>query len=150
MFVVCVWPSWGATLFSPLPGPALPSLPRAHTPTAPHTPTATHPRCNPEGDPQHTVELLNALAVKTVQAAGVTLIHDAYSAVTSVCGPLYFNCTLCDNEARYTCPEYQAIGGICGFHYTPPGWEVLANSTVTALRQALAQRRGPLAGRGPE
>jgi hypothetical protein len=58
------------------------------------------------------VEALNALAVKTVTAAGVTDIHDAYTAVTNVCGSLYYNCTLCDNEAvdfAATCPSY--VGG---------------------------------------
>ena len=100
--------------------------------------------CNPPGDPQDTVELLNALAVRAVAAAGVTRIHDAYAAVRAACSPsgaLYANCSLCDNEARYTCPAYVAAGGICGFHFSPPGWELMANGTVAAIRAALADRR---------
>ena len=100
--------------------------------------------CNPPGDPQNTVELLNALAVRTVTATGVTRIQDAYSAIKSACSPSganYANCSLCDNEARYQCDAYQKIGGICGFHFSSPGWELMANGTVTAIRAALADRR---------
>jgi len=101
--------------------------------------------CNPPGDPQNTVELLNELAVKTVRETGVTHIHDAYASIKAACAPAggnYANCSLCDNEAQYACPEYRAAGGICGFHFSPPGWELMANGTVAAIRAALAER-GP-------
>ena len=100
--------------------------------------------CNPPGDAQNTVELLNALAVRTVTAAGVTRTHDAYAAVKAACSPSganYANCSLCDNESEYTCDAYRAAGGICGFHFSSPGWELMANSTVAAIRAALADRR---------
>lgn len=100
--------------------------------------------CNPPGDPQNTVELLNDLAVRTVRAAGVTLIHDAYTSVKDACAPNggnYANCSLCDNESQYACPAYRAAGGICGFHFSSPGWQLMANGTVTAIRAALADRR---------
>lgn len=99
--------------------------------------------CNPPGNPQNTVELLNALAVRAVTAAGVTRVQDAYAAVKAACSPSganYANCSLCDNESQYQCDAYKKIGGICGFHFTPPGWEVMANQTVAAVRAALADR----------
>jgi hypothetical protein len=39
------------------------------------------------------VETKNALAVKTVKAAGVSRINDLYSVVTAKCGKAYKNCT---------------------------------------------------------
>ena len=78
----------------------------------------------------------------TVARAGVTAVHDSYSVIFSACGgALYYNCSLCDNEAAYACPAYRALGGFCGYHYVAPGWELLANSTAAAIRGALAQRR---------
>lgn len=55
------------------------------------------------------------------------------------------DCTLCDNEQKNfpDCAAYSAPapnGGICGFHFSPSGWEVLVNNTVRALRGALAER----------
>lgn len=100
--------------------------------------------CNPPGDPQSTVELLNALAVRTVRAAGVERIHDAYAQVAAVCAPgggNWVNCSLCDNESQYQCAAYKAEGGTCGFHFSPPGWQVMASGTVAAIRAALADRR---------
>ena len=94
--------------------------------------------CNPPGAPQTTVEDLNALSVATVQAAGVTRILDQYVVVTGVCGKLYSNCSLCDNESQYACPAYKAAGGQCGYHYVEAGWDLLANATVAAIRSALA------------
>ena len=68
---------------------------------------------DPVDDPQNDVEMKNALAVKTVKAHGVTLIDDLFTAVTDVCGKVYKNCSLCDNESA-------AHPGItCGFHYSP-------------------------------
>jgi hypothetical protein len=90
--------------------------------------------------PAHNVEALNALALQTVCAKGVP-INDLYSVITGFCGAEYVNCSICDNEARDFCPQYAAAGGVCGFHYVAPGWELLANATVTAIRAALAARR---------
>lgn len=55
------------------------------------------------------------------------------------------DCSLCDDEQQnfLGCSAYQQPapnGGICGFHYSPQGWEVLANNTVKALRGVLAER----------
>ena len=100
--------------------------------------------CNPPGDAQNTVELLNALAVRTVRAAGVTRIHDAYAEVKAACAPgggNYANCSLCDNEGQYACPAYRAAGGICGYHFSSAGWQLMAEGTVAAIRAALAERR---------
>jgi hypothetical protein len=82
------------------------------------------------------VELKNALAVQTVQSAGVTRINDLYSVITDFCGPVpYKNCSYCDDESQYH-PGIQ-----CGFHYVSAGYEALAASTVASLRAALADRR---------
>ena len=114
------------------------------------TPMMAQHYCSPPGPPQTSVEDINALAVATVRAAGVTRIDDAYAAITSVCGPLYKNCSLCDNEqANFPgCAAYSAPapnGGICGFHFSSRGWETLANNTVRALRGVLAERRAAAA-----
>jgi len=77
------------------------------------------------------VEDKNAVAVKTVQANGVTRIHDLYHVVTDVCGAVYKNCTLCDDESKYR------PGIECGFHYSAQGWEVIATSTAATIRAAL-------------
>ena len=82
-------------------------------------------------DPRNDVEDKNALAVATVKSRGVTRIDDLYSLVTSKCGKTYRNCSLCDDESKYH------PGGQCGFHYSPAGWEVLANQTAAAIRSAL-------------
>jgi hypothetical protein len=97
--------------------------------------------CNPPGPPQSTVEDLNSLAIATVKAAGVARILDAYSVITRVCGDLYVNCSLCDDEAQYACPAYREMGGQCMFHYVAEGWELLANATAGAIRGALAETR---------
>ena len=83
-------------------------------------------------NPRNDVETKNALAVKTVQALGVKQIDDLYSAITAVCGNVYKNCSLCDNESQYH-PE-----GECGYHYSPAGWEILAKQTAKYLSAALA------------
>ena len=83
-------------------------------------------------NPQNDVEDKNALAVATVKAHGVTLIDDLYSAVTAVCGKVYRNCSLCDDESRYH------PGGQCGYHYSSEGWELLATQTAKHIRDALA------------
>ena len=88
-------------------------------------------RPNTPDDPQNDVEFKNALAVKTVRAHGVAAIDDLYSAVTAVCGKVYKNCSLCDNESQYH------PGGQCGFHYSPAGWELLATQTAKAISDAL-------------
>lgn len=131
--------NWTRVLASPGPSGVAPTLIYATM-----TPMMEAHYCNPPGPPQSTVEDLNALAVKTVQAQGVTLIHDLYSVVTGFCGPKYFNCSICDNESAYACPSYAKMGGICGFHYTEAGWELLANSTATVIRESLHKRRAAL------
>jgi len=132
--------NWTAVLAAPYNG-VTPSLIYATM-----TPMMAAHWCNPPGDPQNTVELLNALAVRTVQAAGVTHIHDAYTTIRNACGgALYSNCSLCDNESMYACDAYKAAGGICGFHFSSQGWEVLANSTANSIRAVLAERRADAA-----
>ena len=88
---------------------------------------------DPVLDPQNDVEAKNALAVKTVKAHGVTVIDDLYTAVTDVCGKVYRNCSLCDDESQYH-PQ-----GECGFHYSPAGWELLANQTASYIAAAMAE-----------
>ena len=87
-------------------------------------------------NPQKDAEIKNALAVKTVKAHGVANIDDLYSAVTAVCGKVYRNCSLCDDESEYH-PQ-----GQCGYHYSAAGWELLATQTATHISDALAL--GPL------
>ena len=82
-------------------------------------------------DPQNDVEYKNALAVKTVRAHGVNAIDDLYSAVTAVCGKVYKNCSLCDDESKYH------PAGQCGYHYSPAGWELLASQTAKAISNSL-------------
>ena len=88
-------------------------------------------RPNTPDDPQNDVEYKNALAVKTARAHGVNTIDDLYSAVTAVCGKVYRNCSLCDDESTYH------PGGQCGYHYSPAGWELLASQTAKAISDAL-------------
>jgi len=105
------------------------------------TPMMEQRACNPPGVPAHNVEALNALAVETVTAKGVP-VHDLYGLIFGACGGKdYVACPLCDNETQYACEAYQREGGICMFHYVTQGWELLANSTVTAIREALKARR---------
>ena len=80
---------------------------------------------------QNDVEMKNALAVKTVKQHGVTLIDDLYTAVTDVCGKVYKNCPLCDDESK------AHPGGKCGFHYSPAGWRLLANQTASFIKSAM-------------
>lgn len=117
-------------------GPRTPSLIYATM-----TPFMQQKWCNPPGQPQQDVETKNALAVATVQAVGVRnlTIHDLYSVVTSHCGTKYSTCDWCDNEAQYACPAYP---GFCGYHYVQAGVAAIAASTVAAIRNALALRRG--------
>jgi hypothetical protein len=91
-------------------------------PSRPHDPVL---------DPRNDVETKNAMAVKTVKAHGVTVIDDLYTAVTDVCGKVYRNCSLCDDEGQYH------RQGQCGFHYSPAGWEMLANQTASFIAKAL-------------
>ena len=86
-------------------------------------------------NPRNDVETKNALAVKTVQEHGVGVIDDLYSAITAVCGTVYVNCSLCDDESAYH-PQ-----GKCGFHYSQSGWELLAKQTVDHIKTALSQRQ---------
>lgn len=95
-----------------------------------------HRYLNPPGPPQSDVETKNALAVKTVQAHGVTRINDLYSVVTAHCGAVYKDCDICDDESAYH-PE-----GKCGYHYVAAGWELLAESAATSIRDALSARSG--------
>lgn len=105
------------------------------------TPMMAQRVCNPPGVPAHNVEALNALALATVRAKGVP-VNDLYDVIYSACGSHdYTNCSLCDNEANNFCPEYTTAGGRCGFHYVSQGYELLANSTVAAIRAALVARR---------
>ena len=101
------------------------------------TPYMPEKYLNPPGPARDDVETKNALAVRTVRAAGVTQINDLYSVVTSRCGQVYQNCSICDDESQYHAP----YTGQCGYHYVQAGWALLANATVTALREALAGRR---------
>jgi len=86
---------------------------------------------DPVLDPRNDVEIKNALAVKTVREHGVTVIDDLYTAVTDVCGKVYKNCSLCDDESTYH-PQ-----GACGYHYSAQGWELLANQTASYIAKAL-------------
>ena len=127
--------NWTQVLALPGPGgKAPPSLIYA-----PMTPMMAQRWCNPAGVPQHNVEALNELALKTVGAMGVP-INDLYSVITGVCGAQYANCSLCDVETQYFCPAYAAAGGVCGFHYVARGWELLANSTIASIKAALQPR----------
>ena len=118
-----------------VPPPSPPSLIYATM-----TPMMAQRYCNPPGIPAHNVEALNALAVKTVSSLGIP-INDLYTVITDFCGTSYVNCSICDNEAQYQCPAYKNAGGICGFHYTATGFEMLANSTVASIRAALKLRK---------
>lgn len=84
-------------------------------------------RFNPIDD----VELKNSIALETVKAQGVTTIDDLYSAITAICGKMYRNCSLCDDESQYH-PQ-----GQCGYHYSPSGWQVLAQQTMRYIDAAL-------------
>ena len=128
--------NWSDVLALPGPGGAKPPS----LIYAPMTPMMAQRVCNPPGVPAHNVEALNALALQTVRAKGVP-VNDLYSVITGFCGAEYVNCSICDNEAKDFCPQYAAAGGVCGFHYVTLGWELLANTTVTAIRAALAARR---------
>lgn len=91
------------------------------------------------------VEMKNALAVKTVKAAGVARINDLYSVITQKCGAKYRNCSICDDESKYhgmnsTLPCDPPVQ--CGYHYVTEGWRMLANATQIAIRAALHSRRG--------
>lgn len=85
------------------------------------TPMMAEKWCNPPGAPQVDLETKNAVAVATVQAAGVKNINDLYSVVTAHCGDKYFTCDWCDVETQNFCEAYQKVGGICGFHYKTAG-----------------------------
>jgi hypothetical protein len=65
------------------------------------------------------VEDLNARAIAIMQSRGIP-IADLYHRVTSFCGPVYYNCSICDNEWN------PATNTTCGYHYNPQGWEYLA------------------------
>lgn len=80
---------------------------------------------------QDDVEKKNAVAVKTVRAHGVTLVDDLYKAVTNVCGTVYKDCPLCDDESKFH-PE-----GKCGAHYSPAGWRLLSNQTAAYILKAM-------------
>lgn len=64
------------------------------------------------------VEQLNTLATGLMAQKGIP-VADLYSRVTSFCGDVYKNCSICDNEYN------NATGITCGYHYTPAGWEYL-------------------------
>lgn len=83
--------------------------------------------------PRNDVEYKNALAVKTVQALGVNVIDDLYTAITDICGKEYRNCSLCDDESAFH-PQ-----GECGYHYVDPGWQVLALQTMKYIDEALTR-----------
>lgn len=129
--------NWTEVLRLPGPGGARPPS----LIYSPMTPMMAQRVCNPPGVPAHNVEALNALALATVRAKGVP-VNDLYDVIYSACGSHdYTNCSLCDNEANNFCPEYTTAGGRCGFHYVSQGYELLANSTVAAIRAALVARR---------
>eukprot|EP01047_Picozoa_sp_COSAG01_P022440 COSAG01_NODE_1331_length_10699_cov_28.574717_4_plen_482_part_00 len=86
-------------------------------------------------NPQDDVEMKNALAVKTVKAHGVAAINDLYSVVTDVCGKIYRNCSICDDESSHH-PR-----GQCGDHYVDAGWELLANSTAQSILALLRSEK---------
>lgn len=65
------------------------------------------------------VEDLNTKA-KAIMAARNIPVADLYTRVTDLCGAIYKNCSICDNEFN------NATGVYCGYHYTPAGWEYLA------------------------
>lgn len=135
--------TWAAVLANWTDVLALPGPGGAKPPSliySPMTPMMAQRVCNPPGVPQHNVEALNALALQTVRAKGVP-VNDLYSVITGFCGAEYKKCSICDNETKDFCPAYGAAGGVCGFHYVTEGWELLANSTVAAIRAALAARR---------
>jgi hypothetical protein len=100
------------------------------------TPYMPQKWCNPPAA-QNDVEMKNALAVSTVQAAGVSRFNDLFSVVTAHCGSKYSTCDWCDTEAA-PCPAYP---GTCGFHYQTNGWEALANATADAILAALKSRK---------
>jgi hypothetical protein len=88
-------------------------------------------------NPTNDVEMKNALAVKTVRAHGVLAIDDLYTAITAICGAVYRNCSLCDDESQFH-PQ-----GQCGYHYSGPGWKVLADQTLSYFNAALVNLHAP-------
>lgn len=65
------------------------------------------------------VEDLNRIATGIMQERNIP-IADLYTRVTDLCGQVYKNCSICDNE-------YNPQTGIyCGYHYTSAGWTYLA------------------------
>lgn len=77
------------------------------------------------------VELLNAAAVPVMAARGIEVV-DLYSHVTTLCGTVYLNCSICDNEYN------PATGVTCGYHYNAEGWTYLASFTAPAYAKKLA------------
>jgi hypothetical protein len=53
--------------------------------------------------------------------------------VTNICGKVYRNCSLCDDESQYH-PQ-----GKCGDHYSPAGWELHANETASYIAAAMTE-----------
>lgn len=95
------------------------------------TPFMPEKYLNPPGAPRSDVETKNAVAVKTVKAHGVARINDLYLAVTSRCGDVYRDCTICDDESKYH-PQ-----GDCGYHYNAAGWDMLGTAVADAIQAAL-------------
>lgn len=65
------------------------------------------------------VEELNARATAIMRTRGI-MVADLYQHVISLCGPLYKNCSICDNEYN------NKTGVTCGYHYTKDGYDYLA------------------------
>lgn len=91
------------------------------------SPDPNAPGCGP---PTHAVTVLNT-AARAVMAARSVPVFDLNSVVHAHCGASYSSCALCDNETQY-------MGIQCGYHYSPPGVEILAEAVAGAVTAALA------------
>ena len=91
-----------------------------------NSPDPSAPGCGP---PTHAVTVLNN-AAKAVMAARQVPTLDLNSVVHAQCGQEYSFCDLCDNETQY-------MGIYCGYHYSPKGVSVLAQTVAAAFEKLL-------------
>jgi len=77
------------------------------------------------------VEDLNAIARAIMGPLGIPVI-DTYAAVVARCGAVYSSCSICDAEPN-AWPAGAPAGAHCGYHYTPEGWSLLAQTLAAAI-----------------
>lgn len=73
------------------------------------------------------VEEQNKLAATIMTTNHIPSV-DLYTRVTSQCGELYTNCSLCDDESRYHPGIY------CGYHYSGAGFAYIAETVSAGIR----------------